>query len=276
MKHGRLVPVIRVLCLTLLALTFLLPVWMMFVSAFRQTNRILSYPPVLWPSDGSLNNFRELFAMQDGAFFRWFLNSVLVCGGNTVLMLILSTMASYAFAKREFPGKKLLFPAIIGTQMIPQVATLIPLYLIVSRLGWNNTYAGLILPDIASAFGVFLMTQFMRDIPDSLLEAARIDGAGEYGIFARIVLPVVVPSLSLLAIFNFTQKWGALTWPLIVTSSVSMRTLPLGIACMKDLTSNVSGPIMAASLASFLPVLVAFLFARDQFMAGMMLGAVKG
>ena len=276
MNKDRLFTCIRVLCLTLLALAFILPIWMMFVSAFRQTNRILSYPPVLWPSDGNLNNFRELFTMQDGAFFRWFLNSVFVCGGNTILVLILAAMASYAFAKREFPGKKLLFPAIIGTQMIPQVATLIPLYLIVSKLGWNNTYAGLILPDVASAFGVFLMTQFMRDIPDSLLEAARIDGASEYGIFARIVLPVVVPSISLLAIFNFTQKWGALTWPLIVTSSVKMRTLQLGIACMKDLTSNVSGPIMAASLASFLPVLIAFLFARDKFMAGMMLGAVKG
>ena len=276
MKKITCVQVLRVLCLALLALAFALPIWMMFVSAFRQTSRILSYPPVLWPADGNLDNFRELFAMQDGAFFRWFLNSVLVCGGNTALVLLLCSMASYAFAKRDFPGRRILFPAVIGTQMIPQVATLIPLYLIVSGLGWNNTYAGLILPDVASAFGVFLMTQFMRDIPDSLLEAARIDGAGEYSLFARIVLPVVVPSVSLLAIFNFTQKWGALTWPLIVTSSVRMRTLPLGIACMKDLTSNVSGPIMAASLLSFLPVLAAFLLAREKFMAGMMLGAVKG
>ena len=113
----------RVLLLALLALAFVIPIWMMFVSAFRQTSRILSYPPVFWPADGNLDNFRELFSMQDGAFFRWFLNSVLVCGGNTLLVLLLSSMASYAFAKRDFPGKRILFPAVIGTQMIPQVAT---------------------------------------------------------------------------------------------------------------------------------------------------------
>lgn len=266
----------KYLLLSLFAVVFVVPIWMMFVSAFRQTTNILSYPPMFWPTDGNLDNFYELFAMQGGVFWRWFLNSVVVAGGNSLLVVILSAMAGYAFAKRQFPGKGAVLLVVIATQMIPSVATLIPLYLLASKLQMVNRYAGLILPAAASAFGVFLMTQFMKDIPDAILEAAEIDGAGAYGTFLRIVLPMSTPTISLLLIFNFTQQWGSLTWPLIIVSQGAMRTLPLGIASMKDLSGNVSGPIMAASLVSFVPVLVAFLFAREKFIAGMTLGAVKG
>jgi multiple sugar transport system permease protein len=248
----------------------------MFVSSFRQTANILSYPPKFWPSDGNLDNFKYVFTMQNGVFSRWFLNSVIVAGGNTIIVLFLSATAGFAFAKRNFPLKKLLLVAVIATQMIPSVATLIPQFLLVSRLSMVNQYSGLILPGVASAFGVFLMTQFMKDIPDAILEAAEIDGCSSYGIFFRIILPIIVPTMSLLAIFNFTQQWGSLTWPLIVVSKGPMRTLPLGIASMRDLTGSVSGPIMAATLLSFIPVLIAFLCARERFIAGMTLGAVKG
>lgn len=258
------------------AFIFIGPIWLMGVSAFRQTTNILSYPPILWPADGNLNNFIEVFTMQNGVFLRWFLNSVLVAGGSTCLAVVFASGAAYAFAKRSFPGKNFLFVLIIATQMIPAVTTLIPQYLIVSSLNWGNTYQGLILPGVASAFGVFLMCQFMKDIPDSMIEAARIDGSSEYGVFFRIMFPVVMPSVSLLAIFTFTQQWGNLTWPLIVVSKSEMRTLTLGIASMKDLSASVSGPIMAASLVSFLPVLIAFLCAREKFIAGMTIGAVKG
>ncbi len=268
--------VLRNLVLIVFALMIIIPIWMMFVSAFRQTVSILSYPPVFWPKDGNLDNFQEIFTMQNGVFFHWFKNSVIVSGTTTILIVFLSTMASYAFAKRHFPGSKLLFATIIGTQMIPAAATLIPRYLLINSLGWANTYYGLIVPNIASALGIFLMTQFIKDIPDDLIEVSRIDGASEYRIFFSIIVPCVLPSISLLSIFSFTGCWGELTWPLIVVSSSSMRTLPLGIASMKDLKSNITGPIMAATLASFLPVLIAFMFARDKFIAGMMVGAVKG
>jgi multiple sugar transport system permease protein len=213
--------------------------------------------------------------MQNHVFMRWFLNSVIVAGGNTLLVLVLSSMAGFAFAKRKFPGENILFMLIIATQMIPAVVTLIPQFLLVSKLSMVNRFSGLILPGIANAFGVFLMTQFMRDIPDAIIESAQMDGCSPYSIFIRIIIPIIIPTLSLLAIFNFTQQWGSLTWPLIIVSRGAMRTLPLGIASMKDLTGSVSGPIMAASLLAFIPVLIAFLCARERFIAGMTLGAVK-
>ena len=150
------------------------------------------------------------------------------------------------------------------------------LFLIISKLGWVNTYQSLIIPGIANAFGVYMMTQFMKDIPDSLLEAARIDGCSTYGTFFKIVLPIAVPQLSLLGIFNFTQQWGSLTWPLITVNETLMKTLPLGIASMKDLNGTLTGTIMAASMISFIPLLIAFIFASDKFIEGMTLGAVKG
>ena len=268
--------VLKYVLLTLAALCFVVPIWMMFVSAFRQTTNILSYPPKFWPNDGNWDNFTEIFTMQKGVFLRWFWNSVVVSGLNTILVVVISALAGYAFAKRSFPGKNALLVTIIATQMIPAVATLIPQYLLVSRMGLVNTYSGLLLPSVANAFGVFLMTQFMREIPDAVLEAAEIDGANAYGTFNRIVFPMVMPTVSLLAIFNFTQQWGSLTWPLIIVTQGTMRTLPLGIASMKDLSGSVSGPIMAGSLVSFVPVLIAFLCAREKFIAGMTLGAVKG
>jgi len=264
------------LILTLVAACILVPIWMMFVSAFRQTVNILSYPPKFWPTDGNLENFHELFTMQKSVFFRWFYNSIVVSGVNTVAVVLVSSLAGFAFAKREFPGKNALLIIIIATQMIPAVATLIPQYLLVSRMSLINTYRGIIMPSIASAFGVFLMTQFIKDIPDALLEAANIDGANIYRVFFGIIFPIITPTISLLAIFNFSQQWGSLTWPLIIVTQNTMRTIPLGIASMKDLSGSVSGPIMAAALVSFLPVLIAFLFAQDKFISGMTLGAVKG
>lgn len=150
------------------------------------------------------------------------------------------------------------------------------MFLIVSKIGWVNSYKSLIFPGVANAFGVYMMTQFMKDIPDSLLEAAIIDGSSDYGVFFRIVMPITIPQLSLLAIFNFTGQWGAMTWPLIAINETAMKTIPLGIASMKDLTGTLTGTIMAASLMSFIPLLIAFIFASDKFIEGMTLGAVKG
>jgi multiple sugar transport system permease protein len=262
--------------LMIMAVIFLGPIWMLVVSSFRKTASILSYPPVFWPVDGNLDNFKQIFTMQNGVFGRWFINSIIVAGGNSLIVLVLSSMAAFAFAKRRFPLRNLLLSIVIATQMIPAVATLIPQFLLVTRFGMVNSYGGLIIPGVANAFGVFLMTQFMKDVPDAILEAAAIDGCNPYGVFIRVVIPIMIPSMSLLAIFNFTQQWGSLTWPLITISKGAMRTLPLGIASMRDLSGTVSGPIMAATFLSFIPVFIAFLCAREKFIAGMTLGAVKG
>lgn len=268
--------VLKVLACGLLAFIILFPFWQLIVSSLLETNAIISYPPKFWPSGGSLKNYQEVLTMQNGAFLRWMLNSILVSGVNTILVLLVASMAGFAFAKRRFPGSKVLFTIVVATQIIPSVTTLIPLFLIVSKLGWVNTYKSLIFPGVANAFGVYMMTQFMKDIPDSLLESATLDGCSVYGAFFRIVMPITVPQLSLLAIFNFTGQWGSLTWPLITVNETMMKTLPLGIASMKDLNGTLTGTIMAASMISFIPLLVAFIAASDKFIEGMTLGAVKG
>lgn len=267
---------LKTITLLLLALIILFPFWQLIVSSLLETNAIISYPPKFWPKGGSVNNYIEVLTMQGGAYMRWMVNSLLVSGANTILVILVAAMAGYAFAKRKFPGRSVLLNIVIATQIIPSVTTLIPLFLIVSKLGWVNTYKSLIFPGVANAFGVYMMTQFMKDIPDSLLEAATIDGCGEYGKFFKIVMPITVPQLSLLAIFNFTNQWGSLTWPLITVNETMMKTLPLGIASMKDLNGTLTGTIMAASMISFIPLLIAFIFASDKFIEGMTLGAVKG
>ncbi len=267
---------LKTITLLLLALIILFPFWQLIVSSLLETNAIISYPPKFWPKGGSVNNYIEVLTMQGGAYMRWMANSLLVSGANTILVILVAAMAGYAFAKRKFPGRSVLLNIVIATQIIPSVTTLIPLFLIVSKLGWVNTYKSLIFPGVANAFGVYMMTQFMKDIPDSLLEAATIDGGGEYGKFFKIVMPITVPQLSLLAIFNFTNQWGSLTWPLITVNETMMKTLPLGIASMKDLNGTLTGTIMAASMISFIPLLIAFIFASDKFIEGMTLGAVKG
>ena len=267
---------LKTITLLLLALIILFPFWQLIVSSLLETNAIISYPPKFWPKGGSVNNYIEVLTMQGGAYMRWMANSLLVSGANTILVILVAAMAGYAFAKRKFPGRSVLLNIVIATQIIPSVTTLIPLFLIVSKLGWVNTYKSLIFPGVANAFGVYMMTQFMKDIPDSLLEAATIDGCGEYGKFFKIVMPITVPQLSLLAIFNFTNQWGSLTCPLITVNETMMKTLPLGIASMKDLNGTLTGTIMAASMISFIPLLIAFIFASDKFIEGMTLGAVKG
>ena len=267
---------LKTITLLLLSLIILFPFWQLIVSSLLETNAIISYPPKFWPKGGSVNNYIEVLTMQGGAYMRWMANSLLVSGANTILVILVAAMAGYAFAKRKFPGRSVLLNIVIATQIIPSVTTLIPLFLIVSKLGWVNTYKSLIFPGVANAFGVYMMTQFMKDIPDSLLEAATIDGCGEYGKFFKIVMPITVPQLSLLAIFNFTNQWGSLTWPLITVNETMMKTLPLGIASMKDLNGTLTGTIMAASMISFIPLLIAFIFASDKFIEGMTLGAVKG
>lgn len=267
---------LKTITLLLPVLIILFPFWQLIVSSLLETNAIISYPPKFWPKGGSVNNYIEVLTMQGGAYMRWMANSLFVSGANTILVILVAAMAGYAFAKRKFPGRSVLLNIVIATQIIPSVTTLIPLFLIVSKLGWVNTYKSLIFPGVANAFGVYMMTQFMKDIPDSLLEAATIDGCGEYGKFFKIVMPITVPQLSLLAIFNFTNQWGSLTWPLITVNETMMKTLPLGIASMKDLNGTLTGTIMAASMISFIPLLIAFIFASDKFIEGMTLGAVKG
>lgn len=262
--------------LTITAAGILLPVWLLLVSSFRQTTNLLSYPPKLWPDDGSWANYAELFTGTTYHFGRWFLNSAIVCGIGAVCMLLVCSMAGYAFAKREFAGKKILLAAILATTMIPSIVTIIPSFLVVDKIGWTNSYLGLIIPTIPNAFGVFMMLQFIRVLPGEILESAKLDGCGEYRIFFGIVLPIIQSSLAVLAIFYFILNWGNLLWPLIITTEEKMKTLPVGIAGMRSFGQITSGEMMAATFLSFVPLFIVFLFARERFIEGVTAGAMKG
>ncbi|WP_135546728.1 carbohydrate ABC transporter permease [Paenibacillus cymbidii] len=276
MATNKLLTALKFLLLIVASCAVVLPIWLLFVSSFRQTTNVLTYPPKLWPDDGDFANYRELFAGTRYQFGRWFLNSALVAGVSTAFCLLVSAMAGYAFARRTFPGKKTIFALILSTMMVPGIVTLIPGFLIVDRLGWTNSYWGLVVPTVASTFGVFLMRQFIQVLPSELEESARLDGCSDYGAFFKIILPMTAPSLGVLAIFHFIGNWGSLIWPLVITTEAKMQTLPVGIAGMKTFESNTSGTIMAATFLSFIPLFIVFLFAREKFIEGVTAGAVKG
>jgi multiple sugar transport system permease protein len=185
-------------------------------------------------------------------------------------------MAGYAFARRNFVGKNLLFTIIISTLMIPVAVTIIPTFLLVKRLGMYDNYLGLILPPLALPIGIFLMRQYLTTIPAELEDAARIDGCNEFQIYLSIILPLSKPALAVLGIFTFMNQWVALLWPVIVTNSMEMRTLTVGISILKAQWVSNWGVIMAASFGSFFPVMVVFLFFQQYFVKGLTVGAIKG
>ncbi|MCL4517441.1 MAG: carbohydrate ABC transporter permease [Firmicutes bacterium] len=206
---------------------------------------------------------------------RNFLNSVLVSTAVTVLNVITCTMAGYSFAKFRYYGRDMMFLGVLATLMVPIQVILVPLFVLVKALGWLNSYAGLIIPAGTSAFGVFLMRQYFQTVPLEIMEAARIDGCGELRIFAQVVMPLVRPALSALVIFIFMNNWNSFLWPLLVVSRDEMMTLPLGIAAFESTYSTNFGQLMAVSLISTLPVLIAFLLLQRQFIQGMALSGLK-
>lgn len=206
---------------------------------------------------------------------RNFLNSVLVSTAVTVLNVITCTMAGYSFAKFRYYGRDMMFLGVLATLMVPIQVILVPLFVLVKALGWLNSYAGLIIPAGTSAFGVFLMRQYFQTVPLEIIEAARIDGCGELRIFAQVVMPLVRPALSALVIFIFMNNWNSFLWPLLVVSRDEMMTLPLGIAAFESTYSTNFGQLMAVSLISTLPVLIAFLLLQRQFIQGMALSGLK-
>lgn len=206
---------------------------------------------------------------------RNFLNSVLVSTAVTVLNVITCTMAGYSFAKFRYYGRDMMFLGVLATLMVPIQVILVPLFVLVKALGWLDSYAGLIIPAGTSAFGVFLMRQYFQTVPLEIMEAARIDGCGELRIFAQVVMPLVRPALSALVIFIFMNNWNSFLWPLLVVSRDEMMTLPLGIAAFESTYSTNFGQLMAVSLISTLPVLIAFLLLQRQFIQGMALSGLK-
>jgi lactose/L-arabinose transport system permease protein len=251
----------------------LFPFYWMFIGATNSSADIFSFPPKMVPGNSFMKNLSALNEQID--LPRVIFNSFFVAITYTIFTLALSSITGYAFAKFEFKGRNYLFGAILLTMMLPGQATMIPLFDIMKAFGWLNSYKAVIIPGIASAFGIFLMRQNMLKVPDSLIEAARIDGCGEFAIFYKIVLPTMRPSIAALGIYMFMAQWGNFMWQLIVLNDSSMKTLPVALSSLVGLSRVDYGQVLLGASLSTLPVIAIFLILQKQFISGILGGALK-
>ena len=259
------------------AFIFAFPIFFMVTSSFKGEWEVQSIP-IHWLPYDFQGVGRYAFAAEIAPLWRYFFNSVLMSVVNVVVTCFFSALAGYGFAKFRFPGCTFFFYCIIATMMIPLQILVVPLFVEVQAFGWQNTYAGLIVPGIMNAFGVFLMRQYASELPTELLEAARIDGAGEFTIFLRIVLPLLVPALTSLGIIIFIWSWGNFLWPLVAVQDRDLTVLAVGLT---NYTQPYNSPMqwaaaMAASTVATIPIAAIFVFLQRYFIKGLTAAAVKG
>ncbi|MEM8532939.1 MAG: carbohydrate ABC transporter permease [Chloroflexota bacterium] len=276
--HRSGIPWMRILAWTVLIVTTLISLWPMywlFVTAVTPTQQTIKTPPDLLPVNASLENFIRLFG-QARDYWRWFANSLIIGITVTLFHMFFDTLAGYAFAKKRFPGRNVLFWIMLSTLMIPAHVTLVPMYIVTRNLGLIDNILAVILPATASVFGIFLMRQYIQTLPSELEDAARIDGCSEPGVFWRIILPLSKPAIGALAIFTFVRHWNDFLWPLIVLQKSANYTLPVGVASLQDEFSTDYGIIFAGAALAALPMIVFFLAFQRYFLEGVRMGAVKG
>ena len=260
----------------------LLSLYLMVVSGLTHLGVSFDSSDLDWyPRDWAWGNFIGFFELTRGAAWTWLRNSLIVALGPTLFNLIFSAMAGYALAKIEFPGRMLVFWSIIGVMVIPAFVTLIPMYQMMFRFGWFDTFFALIVPRIAGIGGIFLFKQYMTTLPSDLCEAARIDGASEWGIFWRIILPMARPVLAVMFLLDFSAAWNDYFWPYLVTNSKDMMTMQVGIISLVGVDQGFAlqldyGIVMAGALLASLPLIVLFVALQRFFVRGLTMGAVKG
>lgn len=248
------------------AFVVLLPVIWMVSASFRDEGNILSHPSQLFSGSVTLSHYRDV--LKAIPFLAEFRNTVIFAGSVTILSLLFDSMTAYALARLDFPGKRAFFLLILLFLMVPPQITLIPVYQIVAHLGLVNSYPGLIIPRATNAFGIFFLRQFFMGIPEDLSQAARVDGAGEFRIYWRIILPLARPALLTLGLFHFMYNWNDLLWPLVITTDNSMATLPAGLAQFSGTHVVEYGLLMAGATMAMLPMLIAFIFVQRKFIQG--------
>lgn len=261
------------LVLVVSSVLMVIPFYWSLATSLKLEQFVFANPPQWWPDPATLQNYVSVFTRIH--FYRYFINSVIVAVFVTLGHVFFDTLAAYAFAKLTFPGRDKLFFVLLLGLMVPFQVNLIPLYRIMALLNWTNTFLALIIPNLTSVFGIFMMRQFLMTIPNDLLDAARIDGCNEFDVFRRVVLPLALPGIATLVILTFMGAWNDFLWPRIVISAEELFTLPVGLAQlqMKN-TSNVA-QIMAGTVLTALPMIVVFLFMQRKFIEGMTSGAVK-
>mgnify|MGYP000923704957 FL=1 len=260
--------------LSLVAVVMVGPFIWMVLTSFKFPDEVIRYPPTFWPRQPHLDNYRRIFQMMNMG--QYFLNSSLVASIATTTTLFFSALGGYTFAKFRFPGREQIFMAIIGTMMVPFFVIMIPLYVMMVRWQWVDSFKGLLAPGLMSAYGLFLMRQFMSGIPTDLIQASRIDGCSEFGIFTRIILPLSKPALSALGIFTFMWNWDSFLWPLVIVDSERCKTLPIALAMFTGQYFTQYELVMAASTIAVLPVLLVFFTFQRQIIEGITLTGIKG
>ena len=277
------------------AILMVLPYYWMVIGAFKSLPELQAVPPKFWVSEPTLENWhnpdwtpevqqnevRGLFQRYletEGGFMRFYFNSVVVAVINTVVGLTVASLSAYVLSKHRFPGRNIFFMIILASMMVPWQVSLIPNFITVHRLGWLDSYWGLIIPAIPRAFALFFLRQFMLSLPDDLIDAARVDGASEFRIWWRIIIPLTIPAMVAMGIFMLVGEWNNLLWPLIIVQSSELRTLPIVMSTMLGPFSPPIdlGMVMAASLIVSLPTLILFLVFQKHFVRGIALTGLKG
>jgi len=252
----------------------IVPLLWMLSTSLKESGAVFNYPPEWMPSPLVWRNYVE--AWNAIPFGRFYLNSIFVALCVTLGQVSTSSMAAYAFARLSFPGRDRIFFCYLTTMMIPSAVTMIPVFVLMRKMGWIDTYFALIVPGIFSAYGTFMLRQFFMSIPSDLEDAAKIDGCGYVGIFFKIILPLSKPALATLTIFTFMGNWGNFMWPMIVTNSMEMKTLPLGLASFQGLYSTDWTLLMAGSIMVLVPIIVIFVVNQRFFVEGIKLSGFGG
>lgn len=255
---------------------FLYPFLFMFLGSFKGNSEIFSVTPTFLPKNGfQFANYHTLFSVSQ--FSRALLNSAIVSTLYTVCGVAICSMAAFGFAKYKFPGNKALFMIMLSTMMLPLQAKMVPLFIVLTNIGWTNTYTALIVPFLAYPFGIFIMRQFMRTIPNDLLDAGRIDGCGDFRLLWLVAFPVSLPAYTVLGLIMFMSSWNNFLWPLVVISDKNMFTVPLALTRLQGLNRSIQyGPILAGSFLGAIILVVLFLMFQKKFIQGIMAGAIKG
>ncbi|MEJ6761337.1 MAG: carbohydrate ABC transporter permease [Candidatus Planktophila sp.] len=265
--------ILRTTFLITMTLIILAPITWFVLSSFKDVTDLGARPPKVFPSHWAIENYTEAFKMYN--YKRYFMNSVIVTSIATALTLLINSMAAYAFSKFNFRGRDGLFVLTLAMIMIPLQVILIPMYLVVASLGLVNTYWGMIIPAAATPTGVFILRQYMLTIPDELIEASRIDGAGEFRIFVRIILPLCKPALAVVAIFSILWRWNDFLWPLLIAQKEELYTLPVALALLNGQLVVPYNIVLAMSVMSIIPVLIMFIFMQRQIIQGIAQTGIK-
>ena len=261
--------------LGLLTVVYVAPLLWALSSSFKDRSDIFAFPPTLWPDPATLDNYANLLATQP--FWRWMLMSTVVALVSTVATVFLCSMAGFGFAKYEFRGKRVLFDVMFSSLAIPFAVIVVPLFVLVAKLGLANPFFALVVPWVAPAFGIFMMRQYTEQaVPDEILDAARIDGCSELRTLLSVVMPLLRPAIGALAVWSFLNSYNTLLWPLVIIAEPEFYTVPLGLQALFGAEGRQYDLVMAGSLLAAVPALIVFFVLRKQLVNGLTAGAVKG